>query len=94
MTENLNLYVENKLSASQRRILITKWVGQAWSEVSLRKDMISRSFEKCGILVPIDGSKDELINIKGPQDYKVNAGGEDAESGQELFTLNTDSDSD
>uniref|UniRef100_A0A1X7SF47 Uncharacterized protein n=1 Tax=Amphimedon queenslandica TaxID=400682 RepID=A0A1X7SF47_AMPQE len=56
--------------------------------------MIFRSFEKCGISVPIDGSKDELIDIKGLQSYKVNAAGEDAETGQELFILNTDSDSD
>uniref|UniRef100_A0A1X7VQG1 Uncharacterized protein n=1 Tax=Amphimedon queenslandica TaxID=400682 RepID=A0A1X7VQG1_AMPQE len=48
----------------------------------------------CRILVPIDGSKDELINIEGLQGLKVNAAGEDAETGQELFILNTDSDSD
>ena len=39
------------------RVLITKWVGQAWDEVSA-KDMIKHAFEKCGISVPIDGSGD------------------------------------
>ena len=56
MHENLNLYVENKMTASQRRVLITKWVGQAWDEVSAKKEMIKRAFVKCGISVPIDGS--------------------------------------
>ena len=33
--------------------LITKWVGQAWEEISEDKEMIIRSFNKCGISVPI-----------------------------------------
>lgn len=33
MHQNLELYVNNGLSASQRRILITGWVGAAWTEV-------------------------------------------------------------
>ncbi len=28
MHDNLSLYIENKLKVSERRILITKWVGQ------------------------------------------------------------------
>jgi len=38
--ENLNDYVTGKISASKRRILFTKWVGQAWEELSANKDMI------------------------------------------------------
>ncbi len=88
MHKNLNLYVENKMTAtaSQRRVLITKWVGQAWAEVSSKKDMIKRSFEKCGISVPIDGSGDNLINIEGLSDYKV----QEQEEG--LYEMDTDSD--
>ena len=33
--------------------LITKWVGQAWEEISEDKEMIIRSFNICGISVPI-----------------------------------------
>ena len=33
--------------------------------------MIIRAFEKCGISVPIDGSGDNPINIKGLTDYTV-----------------------
>ena len=30
-----------------------------------------RAFEKCGISLPIDGSRDECININGLEGYKV-----------------------
>ena len=71
MHANVSLYVEGKMSASQRRVLISKWVGQAWTEVCSKRDMICRAFEKCGITVPIDGSNDDRINIKGLTDYQV-----------------------
>lgn len=40
-------------------------------------DAIVRSFRKCGISLPTDGSKDSEINIKGVEDYVV---GEDSDS--------------
>ena len=90
MHENVSLYVEGKITASQRRVLITKWVGQAWAEVCTNKDMVCRAFAKCGISVPIDGSKDHLINIRGLTDYKV-----DPVEPEGLFELDSDdSDSD
>ena len=85
MHDNLSMYVENKLKVSDRRILITKWVGQAWSEVSAKKDQIKRAFEKCGIAVPIDGTGDKYINIKGLNDYVV-------EGDEGLFEMDSDSD--
>ena len=36
MQENLEAYVKGELNASVRRVLFTKWVGQAWEEVSAR----------------------------------------------------------
>ena len=80
--ENVRLYVEGKITASQRCILITKWVGQAWTEVCAKKDMICRA---CGISVPVDGGKDDLINIKGVSDYSV-----EPMEPEGLFKLDTD----
>ena len=77
LQENSNDYVTGKISASERRILFTKWVGQAWEELSVNKDMIVRSFEKCGISVPIDGSEDSTIKIEGLEDYTVGAESDD-----------------
>ena len=68
--ENLEDYVRGKITASERRNinLFTKWVGKAWKEISA-KDMIVRSFKKCGISVAVDGSEDDPTNIETLNDY-------------------------
>ena len=58
-------------------MLLTKWVGQAWEEVSANKQMIKRTFRKCGISVPIDGSADDEIQLEGLADYTVQEDGVD-----------------
>ena len=69
---NVNVYLQGQINASQRRILLATWIGQAWEEVASRKDMIRHSFKKCGISVAIDGSEDNDINIEGLENYSVN----------------------
>lgn len=71
MANNLDCYVEGSIPASERRVLFTQWVGQAWEEVSMNTRMVVRSFKKCGISVPIDGSEDDEINIEGIPSYQV-----------------------
>lgn len=71
LQDNLDDYVHGKITASARRVLFTKWVGQAWEDISAKKDTIIRSFKKCGISVAIDGSEDSEINIFGIDDYEV-----------------------
>ena len=91
MHTNLESYTENKLTASDRRILITFWIGTAWEKMCEKKDMIIRAFRKCGISVPIDGSEDDAINIKGLEDYRVRNIDEN-ESASEYDTEDSDSD--
>lgn len=55
MHNHLEQYFSNSLSASARRVLITKWVGEAWAQISQKKEMVKCAFEKCGISVPVDG---------------------------------------
>ena len=57
LDKHLELYVEGKLPASQRRILMIKWVGQAWKKINGMKESIKRSFKKCGLSVALDGSE-------------------------------------
>lgn len=71
MQENLDSYVYRRINASARRVLITKWVGQVWQEISADNEMVTRSFKKCGISVLIDGSEDDGIHIQGLDDYAV-----------------------
>lgn len=70
--EHLDEWVHGKLSASERRILMTQWIGSAWTAFcSEYQETIKASFIKCGVTVPIDGSNDAAINIRGLQDYNV-----------------------
>ena len=71
MQDYLQSYVQGKFDASSRRILFTRWVGQAWEEVSADREMVKRSFRKCGIVVAVDGSEDSKINISELEEYAV-----------------------
>ncbi|RPB22336.1 hypothetical protein L211DRAFT_850650 [Terfezia boudieri ATCC MYA-4762] len=64
----------SKYTASERWILITQWVGEAWELVSSElKESIVRSFRKCGITIALNGSEDCDINIRGLEGYTVGA---------------------
>ena len=65
LDENLNEYAEGKLTASKRRILTTKWVATAWEKVMQDKEMVIRSFKKCGITTNVDGSENDKVKIRG-----------------------------
>ena len=69
LDKNLDQYVDGKINANQRRVLMTKWVGEAWSKVGKMKDSIIRSFKKCGLSVVLDGSENDEVNIEGLPEY-------------------------
>ena len=50
-------------------MLITKWVGGAWEELTMKMDLVDRSFIKRGIPVPPDGSRNDEINLNGLEHY-------------------------
>jgi len=51
---------------AQRRILITKCVSEAWETFSLKyQELIVSTFRKLGLTLPIDGSCDEELAVKG-----------------------------
>ena len=57
LNDNLTLYTEGKIPASERRVLLTRWVGNAWDHICSNREMVKRSLKKCGINVNIDGSE-------------------------------------
>ena len=64
MAEDPEIFLTSKLTAGERRVLFTKWVGKAWQETCRRiKDMVIRSFVKCGIALPTSGERDNEISI-------------------------------
>ena len=70
MSDNLQLY-KSKLSAWQRRVLLTKWAAEAWKEINRNKETVIRSFKKCGVSLTLDGKENDEINIEGIPDYEM-----------------------
>ena len=77
MEANVSDYLHGNFTASERRILLTKWIGEAWEKVAANKDMVIRGFKKCGVSVAINGSEDNEINIKDLEDYEVESDDDD-----------------
>ena len=71
LKENLQGYTEEKISASERRVLVTKWVGNAWAEVGSNRDMVVCSFKKYGIALSLDGSENGEIHIESIKKYEL-----------------------
>ena len=69
--DNLQKWEDGKITASEKRILITKWVGETW-EIIFKSGKYDpdKFFEHTGCLLTLDGSEDHLIKIQGLPDYK------------------------
>ena len=71
LDKNLDQYVDGEINANQWRVLMTKWVCEAWSKVGKMKDSIIRSFKKCGLSMALDGSEKDEVNIEGLPEYQM-----------------------
>ena len=66
--ENLEMW-HDKISAKNRRILMTQWTGHAWRELVSKPVFIRKLFEKTGCLITADGSQYEKIRPQGLDAY-------------------------
>ena len=66
-----SLFEDHLDNATQRRILMTKWVDEAWSKVGKMKDSIIRSFKKCSLSLALDGSENNEVNIEALPEYQM-----------------------
>lgn len=74
--QNMDKWLGNddkKLSAKERRILLTHWTGEAFEKLKHPKYDHSRwkCFERTGCLITVDGSDDDKIKPEGMKDYIV-----------------------
>eukprot|EP00112_Aurelia_sp_Birch-Aquarium-sp1_P024456 Seg7753.1 transcript_id=Seg7753.1/GoldUCD/mRNA.D3Y31 product="hypothetical protein" protein_id=Seg7753.1/GoldUCD/D3Y31 len=61
---------QSKITASERRILITKWLGEAWEKLGKEyPDFRRKLFLKTGLLMTADKTDDDLIRPEGFEDY-------------------------
>ena len=65
---NLELW-HDKISAKMRRVLMTKWTGEAWRDLKEDKGFFTKLFEKTGCRMTVDGSEDEKIQPQGLKEY-------------------------
>jgi transposase-like protein len=68
---NLELWETGKLTASQRRILMTQWLGEAYDFFNSSKydHARLRYFQKTGCAMTADGSEDDQITPEGTTKY-------------------------
>ena len=75
MEDNANRWFcdDNKFTASERRILITHWAGNAWEKLisSKYESFIRKCWQKTGCLMTADGSDDTLIKPEGMVGYSA-----------------------
>lgn len=69
LNDNLTLYMKGKITVSEQRVLLTRWVGNTWDLICSNREMVKCSFNKCGIDVNIDGSKNALVHLQGISEY-------------------------
>ena len=52
-----------KITVSELRVMITKWVAEAWREVSSDQKFMIDTFRKTGLSLAIDGSEDSEMSF-------------------------------
>ncbi|RPB01395.1 hypothetical protein L873DRAFT_1788299 [Choiromyces venosus 120613-1] len=63
---NSNPLAPEKWTTSDKRVMVTHVVPEAWAAFTSEKaELIRKSFHDLGVTLPIDGSKDSEIRIKG-----------------------------
>ena len=90
--DNLEKWESNKLTASDRRVLITQWMGPAMDIVDNRPDYRFRLFEKCGMAMTVDGSGDERITLEGLNKPYSFMDAEDSSDDEEASETGSDDD--
>ena len=63
----LDKWEHGKFTARERRVWISRWVGEAWQKC-VESERADRYFLKTGCLLPVDGSPN-MIHLQGLRDY-------------------------
>jgi hypothetical protein len=65
-------YEAGDFTVANRRVLLTKWVAEAWKELHEKyKDVIIKTFRSVGLSLNPDGSEDSELKVKGLPDIAV-----------------------
>lgn len=74
---------EGEVSMSDKRVMMTKFLGEAWDSMKADHSSVLKAFQACGACNAIDGSEDYLIKWPGKdeqEEYRVVSEDEGGES--------------
>jgi hypothetical protein len=63
--DNLEKWEGNRLTAGDRRILMTHWLADAVKMANSKLDTLEKYFMRTGALMTVDGSGDDLFKLEG-----------------------------
>ena len=67
---NLAKWEDGDFTASERRILISQWVGEVWERMCAKQaSFIRRTFVKTGTGMSVTGEDDDQIQPEGTENY-------------------------
>ena len=70
--ERLEQWKNGEVSAAERRILFTHWLGKAWKDyITNRPDEITNAFKRCGQFNDMNGKENHLVKVQGVLNYEV-----------------------
>ena len=69
--ERTDAYTDGKVSASERRILVSRWLGEAWRIWKSFPGMITTSFKRMGAFNDIHGRENHLVKVRNMYSYEV-----------------------
>ena len=62
--QRLEEWKNGEVSAGERRILFTKWLGDSWEDYCTNhQDQITLAFKKCGMFNDINGRENHLVKL-------------------------------
>ncbi|CAB1107318.1 unnamed protein product [Ectocarpus sp. CCAP 1310/34] len=82
-SDNLERWETASLTASDRRVLITQWMGAAMARLDSQQAYRYRLFKKCGMVMTVDGSGDDRITLEGLDKPYTFAYDEDSSDGEQ-----------
>ena len=77
--ERVDDWCDGKISASEFRMLVAKWLDESWKEY-FEGDGQARvvdTFKKVGLMNAFDGTEDNLVKVQGCENYSFESDSED-----------------
>ncbi|CAB1117664.1 unnamed protein product [Ectocarpus sp. CCAP 1310/34] len=89
-SDNLGRWETAALTASNRRVLITQWIGAAMARLNSQHAFRFHLIERCGMAMTVDGSGNDRITLEGLDKPYTFANDEDCSEDEEGLEIGSD----